>query len=125
MTCLRPLELFGARAAVRRVLLASATTLAEAHEKLHSSKGPVAQLMHAVANEIRLSANLRADGLKERIAWQSERIERGAGRKISRGTGILATIGATAPFVGLLRHRGGAACNRVRPRRRHPRGHDL
>jgi biopolymer transport protein ExbB len=51
---------------------------------------------------IRLSANLRADGLKERIAWQSERIEMAAGRKISRGTGILATIGATAPFVGLF-----------------------
>ena len=125
MTCLRPFELFGSRAAVRRGLLASATTLAEAHEKLHSSKGPVAQLMHAAANEIRLSANLRADGLKERIAWQSERIEMAAGRKISRGTGILATIGATAPIVGLLRHRGGAACNRARPRRRHPRGHDL
>ena len=46
--------------------------------------------------------NLRADGLKERIAWQSERIEMAAGRKISRGTGILATIGATAPFVGLF-----------------------
>ena len=25
-----------------------------------------------------------------------------AGRRISRGTGILATIGATAPFVGLF-----------------------
>jgi penicillin-insensitive murein DD-endopeptidase len=58
--------------------------------------------MHAAANEIRLSASLRADGLKERIAWQSERIEMAAGRKISRGTGILATIGATAPFVGLF-----------------------
>jgi biopolymer transport protein ExbB len=43
-----------------------------------------------------------ADGLKERIAWQAERIEMAAGRKISRGTGILATIGATAPFVGLF-----------------------
>src|SRR6201984_804637 len=58
--------------------------------------------MQAAANEIALSANLRADGLKERIAWQSERIEMAAGRKISRGTGILATIGATAPFVGLF-----------------------
>jgi biopolymer transport protein ExbB len=56
--------------------------------------------MQAAANEIRLSASLRGDGLKERIAWQSERIEMAAGRKISRGTGILATIGATAPFVG-------------------------
>ncbi len=58
--------------------------------------------MQAAANEIRFSANLRADGLKERIAWQLERIEMAAGRKISRGTGVLATIGATAPFVGLF-----------------------
>ena len=58
--------------------------------------------MRAAANEIKLSANLRADGLKERIAWQSERIEMAAGRNISRGTGVLATIGATAPFVGLF-----------------------
>jgi biopolymer transport protein ExbB len=100
----KSIELFGARAAVRRGLriLAGSTTIAQAHEKLRSSKGPVAQLMQAAANEIRLSANLRGDGLKERIAWQSERIEMAAGRKISRGTGILATIGATAPFVGLF-----------------------
>jgi biopolymer transport protein ExbB len=100
----KSIELFGARATVRRGLriLAGATTLAQAHEKLRSGTGPVVQLMQAAANEIRLSANLRADGLKERIAWQSERIEMAAGRKISRGTGILATIGATAPFVGLF-----------------------
>ena len=100
----KSIELFGARATVRHGLriLASATTLAQAHEKLRKGTGPVAQLLQAAANEIRLSANLRADGLKERIAWQSERIEMAAGRKISRGTGILATIGATAPFVGLF-----------------------
>ena len=80
----------------------SAPTLAQAHEQLRNGKGPVAQLMQAAANEIRLSANLRADGLKERIAWQLERIEMAAGRKISRGTGVLATIGVTAPFVGLF-----------------------
>jgi biopolymer transport protein ExbB len=98
----KSIELFGARAAVRRGLrvLAESTTLAQAREKLKSGAGP--QLMQAAANEIRLSANLRADGLKERIAWQSERIEMAAGRKISRGTGILATIGATAPFIGLF-----------------------
>jgi biopolymer transport protein ExbB len=100
----KSIELFGARSTVRRGLriLASATTLAQAHEKLRNGKGPVVQLMQAAASEIRLSVNLRADGLKERIAWQSERIEMAAGRKISRGTGILATIGATAPFVGLF-----------------------
>src|SRR5262249_45031352 len=82
----KSIELFGARATVRRGLrtLASATTLAQAHEKLRNGTGPVVQLMQAAANEIRLSANLRADGLKERIAWQSERIEMAAGRKHSR-----------------------------------------
>jgi len=100
----KSIELFGARAAVRRGLrvLAEAATLAQAYEKLRSSAGPVAQLIQAAASEIRFSANLRADGLKERIAWQLERIEMAAGRKISRGTGILATIGATAPFIGLF-----------------------
>jgi biopolymer transport protein ExbB len=100
----KSIELFGARARVRRGLriLASATSLAQAYEKLRDGTGPVAQLIQSAANEIRLSVNLRADGLKERIAWQSERIEMAAGRKISRGTGVLATIGATAPFVGLF-----------------------
>jgi biopolymer transport protein ExbB len=100
----KSIELLGARAAVRRGfrMLAESATFAQAHEKLRDSKGPVARLVQAAANEIRLSANLRADGLKERIAWQSERIEMAAGRKISRGTGVLATIGATAPFVGLF-----------------------
>ncbi|HEY1311465.1 MAG TPA: tonB-system energizer ExbB, partial [Pseudolabrys sp.] len=42
------------------------------------------------------------DGVKERIASRFERIEAAAGRQMIRGTGILATIGATAPFVGLF-----------------------
>jgi biopolymer transport protein ExbB len=62
--------------------------------------GAVGQLLHASDDEIRFSAGLRAE--KERITWQLERIEIAAGREISRGTGILATIGATAPFVGLF-----------------------
>ena len=100
----KSIELFGARLAVRRGLrvLIDSATLAQAYERLRTGAGAVAQLMQAAVNEIRFSANLRADGLKERIAWQLERIEMAAGRKISRGTGILATIGATAPFVGLF-----------------------
>jgi len=49
-----------------------------------------------------LSADGSADGLKERVASRLERIEAAAGRRMSRGTGILATIGATAPFIGLF-----------------------
>jgi biopolymer transport protein ExbB len=100
----KSIELYGARAKVRRGLrvLTEAATLAQAHEQLRKATGPIAHLMQVAASEIRFSANLRADGLKERIAWQLERIEMAAGRKISRGTGVLATIGATAPFVGLF-----------------------
>ena len=42
------------------------------------------------------------DGVKERIGSRLERLEAAAGRQMIRGTGILATIGATAPFVGLF-----------------------
>jgi biopolymer transport protein ExbB len=100
----KSLELRGARVAVRRGLrvLAECTTLAQAYEMLRQGTSPVAQLINATAAEIRVSANLRGDGVKERIAWQLERIEMAASRKISRGTGVLATIGSTAPFVGLF-----------------------
>jgi biopolymer transport protein ExbB len=40
--------------------------------------------------------------MKERVASRLERIEAAAGRTMARGTGILATIGATAPFIGLF-----------------------
>ena len=40
--------------------------------------------------------------MKERIALRLERVEAAMARRIARGTGVLATIGATAPFVGLF-----------------------
>ncbi|NHN85341.1 tonB-system energizer ExbB [Acetobacter musti] len=42
------------------------------------------------------------EGLKERIALHLERLEATEARRLMRGTGLLATIGATAPFVGLF-----------------------
>ncbi|MGD0024171.1 MAG: tonB-system energizer ExbB [Xanthobacteraceae bacterium] len=100
----KSLELRSARIEVRQGLriLTNAPTLAQAHEQLRNGTSPVAQLMQAAGQEIRLSANVRGDGLKERIAWQLERLEIAASRRISRGTGVLATIGSTAPFVGLF-----------------------
>jgi biopolymer transport protein ExbB len=98
------IELRAARRDVRAGLriLANAATLAQANEQLRNSDTAAAQLMQAAVQEIRFSANLRGDGLKERIAWQLERLEMAVSRKISRGTGVLATIGSTAPFVGLF-----------------------
>jgi biopolymer transport protein ExbB len=100
----KSLELRGARRDVRNAvrILVNAQTLAQAHELLRDGTSPAARLMQAAGQEIRISAGVRGDGLKERIAWQLERIELAASRKISRGTGVLATIGSTAPFVGLF-----------------------
>ncbi|MGA2891435.1 MAG: tonB-system energizer ExbB [Xanthobacteraceae bacterium] len=100
----KTIELRAARREVRKNLrvLNAAATFAQAHEQLRDGVSPVSLLMQAAGQEIRLSANLRAEGLKERIAWQLERIEMAVSRKISRGTGVLATIGSTAPFVGLF-----------------------
>src|SRR5262249_43958622 len=64
---------------------------------------PAADMLAAARAEIRVSADaFDKDGLKERIASRLERIEAAFGRRISRATGVLATIGATAPFVGLF-----------------------
>lgn len=100
----KSLELRAARGHVRRALriLAGAATLGRAAEQLHNGKDAATQLMQAAVQEIRLSAHLDGDGLKERIALLLERIELANSRKISRGTGVLATIGSTAPFVGLF-----------------------
>jgi biopolymer transport protein ExbB len=100
----KAIELRSARKEVRQGLriLTNAPMLAQAHDQLRDGTGPVSRLMQEAAQEIRLSASARGDGLKERIAWQLERIEIATSRKISRGTGVLATIGSTAPFVGLF-----------------------
>jgi biopolymer transport protein ExbB len=100
----KTIELHGARRELRRDMrvLNSAATFAQAHEQLREGDSPVSLMMQSAGQEIRLSASLRAEGLKERIAWQLERIEMAVSRKISRGTGVLATIGSTAPFVGLF-----------------------
>ena len=42
------------------------------------------------------------DGIKERVGSRLQRIELAHARQLRSGTGLLATIGATAPFVGLF-----------------------
>ncbi|MFT9046633.1 tonB-system energizer ExbB [Acetobacter orientalis] len=43
-----------------------------------------------------------SEGLKERIVLHLERLEAAEGRRLMRGTGLLATVGATSPFIGLF-----------------------
>jgi biopolymer transport protein ExbB len=101
----KTLELVGARRSLARAhrVLAAARSLAEAAQPASAASPQVARLIQAVEGELRRSPDRRdLDGIKERIAARFERIEAGVGRRMLRSTGILATIGATAPFVGLF-----------------------
>ncbi|WP_332683378.1 tonB-system energizer ExbB [Bosea sp. (in: a-proteobacteria)] len=66
------------------------------------AQGAVAILVAAAQGERERSGDLGEEGVKERVAIALSRIEARAGRAMSRGTGLLATIGSTAPFVGLF-----------------------
>lgn len=67
---------------------------------------PSSRMLRTAANEYVMSASaleaVGSSGLKERIASHLSRIEAQTIRRISRGTGLLATVGSTAPFVGLF-----------------------
>jgi biopolymer transport protein ExbB len=104
----KSLELAAARLSARRALKAitQARSLADAGRDLASRRDAGALLVQAAKQEVELSEraldHVEGDGLKERVTSRLARIEAQAGRRMSRGTGVLATIGSTAPFVGLF-----------------------
>ena len=84
-------------------MLASVRRLTEGVEQITSTGNRIGEFLDAAVTECRLSAgSMDRDGIKERIASRLQRIEVACGRRIIRGTSVLATIGATAPFVGLF-----------------------
>ena len=82
--------------------LRGANSLDHASSLLGQGGGTCASLLQAVRAEIAASDPGDRDGIKERAVWKLERIVATAGRTLGRGTGLLATIGAIAPFVGLF-----------------------
>ena len=90
------------RAKKRLALLETNTTLSKMHQSCANDTDAVAQLVQTAARELSLSEGVFDDGLKERVALRLERVESSMSRRIAKGTGVLATIGATAPFVGLF-----------------------
>jgi biopolymer transport protein ExbB len=100
----KSLELARAKRKVRSVLtaLTQAASLSGIAESLPMCSGPAGELITAAVDEVKVSADLSADGIKERIAIRLERVEVAARLAIARGTGLLATIGSIAPFVGLF-----------------------
>ena len=98
-------ELISARRRLRATIkaISEARSLADCVRASKRRDEATDLLLHAAEFELSLSADaLDPVGVKERIASRLERIEAAAGRQILRGTGLLATIGATAPFVGLF-----------------------
>ncbi len=98
-------ELMGAKRRLRSEIAAlkKATTLKEASATA-GKEGTLANLLvHDALEEMRLSVNSREkEGIKERVSFRLERLVAACGRNMSSGTGVLATIGSTAPFVGLF-----------------------
>jgi biopolymer transport protein ExbB len=89
------------RAALR--MIADSRSLAEAQFALGASGTVLSSLLAAAMREARLSAGISSDaGVKERAASSFAEIVRAEARRIRLGMGMLATIGATSPFVGLF-----------------------
>ncbi|MHC8289933.1 tonB-system energizer ExbB [Pseudomonas sp. XS1P51] len=98
-------ELMGAKRRLRNeiVHLKKATTLKEASATATKAGTLANLLVHDALEEMHLSTNSREkEGIKERVAFRLERLVAACGRNMSSGTGVLATIGSTAPFVGLF-----------------------
>jgi biopolymer transport protein ExbB len=89
------------RAALGKI--GDARSLAEAQFALGSKDSALSALLAAAMREARLSAGISSDsGIKERAASSFAEIVRAEARRIRLGMGLLATIGATSPFVGLF-----------------------
>jgi len=99
------IELSLARRRLRKALgkIGDARSLAEAQFALGAKEGVLPSLLAAAMREARLSAGISSDaGIKERAATSFAEIVRAEARRIRLGMGLLATIGATSPFVGLF-----------------------
>jgi tonB-system energizer ExbB len=101
----KTLQLSHAQARLRRALarVAEARTLSEAQKALDGRPTALSALVRAALHEVRLSGESASDaGIKERSASRFTEIARAEARSMRFGMAMLATIGATAPFVGLF-----------------------
>jgi biopolymer transport protein ExbB len=101
----KSIELLVARRRVRATLAAISEerSLAAATARLSVRRGIVTSFLAAAAQELLMSSDVsQREGIKERVASRLARLEAAAARDMNKGTGLLATIGSTAPFVGLF-----------------------
>jgi biopolymer transport protein ExbB len=99
------IELSLARRQLRVALdrIVDCRSLAEAQLALGPKHNVLSALLAAATREARLSAGISShSGIKERAASSFAEIVRAEARRIRSGMSVLATIGATSPFVGLF-----------------------
>nr|WP_246799656.1 tonB-system energizer ExbB [Bradyrhizobium sp. CCBAU 51753] len=99
------IELTVVQGKLRRALakIGESRSLAEAQFALGAKGSVLSSFIAAAMREGRLSAGISSDsGIKERAASSFAEIARAEARRIRVGMGLLATIGATSPFVGLF-----------------------
>jgi biopolymer transport protein ExbB len=89
-----------------RALITSAESLAALGPALAARRDPAARMAEAALTEMAASAGLVAAagpaGVKERVRAALEQIAAEAAGRQRAGTGILATVASTAPFIGLF-----------------------
>jgi biopolymer transport protein ExbB len=101
----KSLKLVFAKWQLRKSLarVAATKSLSEAQLALGRKRDVLVGLLSAATQEIRLSGEAAAEaGLKERAASRFSEIIKAEARAVRQGMVVLATIGATAPFVGLF-----------------------
>ncbi|WP_296246789.1 tonB-system energizer ExbB [uncultured Stenotrophomonas sp.] len=86
-----------------RGALAAADTLPTALATSGRESAIASALLAEAQDELQRSPSVGStNGIKERVGSRLQRIELAHARQLRGGTGLLATIGATAPFVGLF-----------------------
>lgn len=104
----KSLEIAGSKARLSKALrgITGARRLDDAAQALGKGAGIGGVLVRAASEELEMSrqddGSYDPAGVKERVESRLMRLQAQAGRRLSRGTGVLATIGSTAPFVGLF-----------------------
>ena len=101
----KSIELLLARRRLRTALsiISQERSLADAAAQVGTTSRIIASFISAAALELRMSSDIRdKEGIKSRVASRLTRLEVAAARDMNKGTGLLATIGSTAPFVGLF-----------------------
>ncbi|MBB4187980.1 tonB-system energizer ExbB [Sinorhizobium terangae] len=104
----KTIELIGAKSRLNRAvrMLSAANGLADVKAALDRKAGVAAEMVAAADDEMARSEavldHAPASGTKERVSSLLGRIEVRAGKRMSGGTGILASIGSVGPFVGLF-----------------------